>query len=76
MHGTIPPLPQHVFIAWCLIKQRLPLHAVVLSEAQRKLYLICPLEHQDKHHPESPCLLHKLTAESWRTHCGINHVMK
>jgi hypothetical protein len=21
MHDTTPPLPQHVFMAWCLIKQ-------------------------------------------------------
>jgi hypothetical protein len=22
MRGTIPPLPQYVFMAWCLVKQR------------------------------------------------------
>jgi hypothetical protein len=22
MHGTIPPLPQHAFVAWCLVKHR------------------------------------------------------
>jgi hypothetical protein len=22
MHGAIPPLPQYVFMAWCLVKQR------------------------------------------------------
>jgi hypothetical protein len=22
MHGVIPPFPQHVFMAWCLVKNR------------------------------------------------------
>jgi hypothetical protein len=22
MHGAIPPLPQYVFMAWCLVKHR------------------------------------------------------
>jgi hypothetical protein len=22
MHGTMPPLPQYAFIAWCLVKHR------------------------------------------------------
>jgi len=29
--GTVPPLPQYVFMAWCLIKQWIHLHGMVLS---------------------------------------------
>jgi hypothetical protein len=31
MGGTIPPLPQYVLTAWCLIEQWTLLHGVVLS---------------------------------------------
>jgi len=31
IHRRLPPFPQHVFIAWCLIKQEIRLHRVVLS---------------------------------------------
>jgi len=31
MRGAIPPLPQYVFMVWCLIKQDIRLWAVVLS---------------------------------------------
>jgi len=31
MSGAIPPLTQYVFMAWCLIKQWIRLHDVVLS---------------------------------------------
>jgi len=30
MHGAVPPLSQYIFMAWCLIKQWLHLHGVVL----------------------------------------------
>jgi len=29
--GALSPLPQYVFMAWCLIKQRVRLYGVVLS---------------------------------------------
>jgi hypothetical protein len=31
MRGAIPPLPQYVFVAWCLIKQVTRFHSVVLG---------------------------------------------
>jgi len=31
MRGAIPPFLQHVLMAWCLIKQEIRLHGVVLS---------------------------------------------
>jgi len=31
MCGAIPPLPQHLFIVWCLIKQEICLHGMVLG---------------------------------------------
>jgi hypothetical protein len=31
MHGYIPPLPQYILMAWCLIKQEKSLHGVVLK---------------------------------------------
>jgi hypothetical protein len=37
MRGAIPPLPQYVFMAWCLIKQWVRLLGVVLT-AQVYLY--------------------------------------
>jgi len=32
--GTISSLPQYVFSTWCLMKQEICLHGLVLSEAQ------------------------------------------
>jgi hypothetical protein len=29
--GTVPALPQYIFMAWCLVKQWTHLHGVVLS---------------------------------------------
>jgi hypothetical protein len=37
--GAILPLPQYVFMTWCLIKQEMPLHDVVLSISEREIYL-------------------------------------
>jgi hypothetical protein len=38
MRGTIPPLPQYVFMAWCLVRERIYIYIfiedVVLSEVQ------------------------------------------
>jgi len=31
MGGAIPLLPKHIFMVWCLIKQEMRLHGVVLS---------------------------------------------
>jgi len=31
--------PLYIFMAWCLIKPRLRIHSVVLSEAQKQIYL-------------------------------------
>jgi len=31
MLGAIPPFPQYVFMAWCLIKPEMNLHGVVLN---------------------------------------------
>jgi hypothetical protein len=39
MCDAISPLPQHVFIAWCLIRQWILLYGVVLSYAQGQIYL-------------------------------------
>jgi len=32
-HGTIPPFPQYIFIVWCLIKQKIQFHSMVLTYA-------------------------------------------
>jgi hypothetical protein len=37
MHGFIPPLLQYAFMKWCLIKQDICFHGMVLSEAQGQL---------------------------------------
>jgi len=34
MDGAVPPFPQYVFMARCLIKDRIRLHGVVLTQAQ------------------------------------------
>jgi len=39
MCGAVPPFPQHVFMALCLIKPEIHFHGVVLSEVQEQLYL-------------------------------------
>jgi hypothetical protein len=36
---AIPPFSQYVFIAWCLIKQWVYLHDMVLIESQEQLYI-------------------------------------
>jgi len=38
MCGAILPFPQHIFKEWCLIKQEIHLHGVVLSEVVERLY--------------------------------------
>jgi len=39
VRAAMPPLPQHVFTTWCLIKQQILLHGVMLSQAQGQLHL-------------------------------------
>jgi len=39
IRGAVTPLSQHVFIAWCLIKQGILLPGVVLNEAHGQLYI-------------------------------------
>jgi hypothetical protein len=39
MNGAILPLPQYVFMVWCLIKQETLPRVVELSCAQGQLYL-------------------------------------
>jgi hypothetical protein len=31
MHGAVPSLLQYIFMAWCLIKQEMHFHSVMLS---------------------------------------------
>jgi hypothetical protein len=39
MQGAISLFPQYVFMAWCLIKQEMRFHGVVLSKARVQIYL-------------------------------------
>jgi hypothetical protein len=40
IHGTIPPLLQHTFMAWCSIKQWIQLYGMELSHAQGQFYIL------------------------------------
>jgi len=56
MRGAIPPLHQYVFTAWCLIKQWMCLHSMVLSYAQGQLYLTLPcFMKATQHYPPRCC---------------------
>jgi hypothetical protein len=46
MCGTIPPLTQYVFMAWCLINEWITLHFVVLSEAYIYIYIYIYIERE------------------------------
>jgi len=75
MSGATLPLPQYVFMVWYLIKERLCLHSVVFSSAQRtssfstesKSTSKCSQNPWTDSHPQlSP--LHNFTVCSYKIH--------